>query len=307
MELKPNAADGTVKQFSLFKLALPIFIQMILSVCLGYVDTVMISRCSDSAVGSIGNANQIIMLVTLTFAIVSSATGVVGAQYLGARQTKKMNQIYTVSLGFNLLLGLSICIVVVALCRPLLRLIRVPDEMFSDAVNYLQIVGCFLFCDALLQIFAQIFNCHGKTSFGMFVMFGMNVLNIVGNYCFLYGPLKFLNLQVEGIAITTSVSKVLGTLACFILLRKAIHARLSFTFLKPFPLDLLKKLIKLGVPSAGEQISYQVAQVAITSFVNSLGAVSVNAKIFCNSLSIFSLVYSNAVAGATSIIVGHAV
>lgn len=307
MELKPNDADGTLKQFSLFKLALPIFIQMILSVCLGYVDTVMISRCSDSAVGSIGNANQIIMLVTLTFAIVSSATGVVVAQYLGARQTKRMNQIYTVSLGFNLVLGFSVCIVVVALCRPLLRLIRVPDEMFSDAVNYLQIVGCFLVCDALLQIFEQIFNCHGRTSFGMFIMFGMNVFNIAGNYCFLYGPLKFLNLQVEGIAIATSVSKILGTVACFILLRKSIHARLSFVFLKPFPFDLLKKMIKFGVPSAGEQISYQVAQVAITSFVNSFGTVSVNAKIFCNSLSIFSLVYSNTVAGATSIIVGHAV
>ena len=307
MELQSNAVDSNLKEFSIFKLALPIFMQMILSVCLGYVDTIMISRCSESAVGSIGNANQIIMLLTLTFAIVSSATGVVVAQYLGARQTEKMNQIYTVSIGFNAALGVFVCIFVVAFCRPLLRLIRVPSEMFPDAVNYLHIVGCFLFCDAVLQIFSQIFNCHGKTSLGMFIMFGMNIFNIGGNYCFLYGPLKFLHLQVEGIAIATSVSKLLGTLACFILFKKIIHARISAAFLRPFPIDLLKKLIKLGVPSAGEQISYQVAQVVITSFVNSLGSVSVNTKIFCSTLTVFSLVYSNAMAGATSIVVGHAV
>ena len=93
----------------------------------------------------------------------------------------------------------------------------------------------------------------------------------------------------------------------YILFRKIIKGKLSFKLLKPFPKDLLFKLIKLGIPTAGENISYNIAQIIITAFVNTMGPEAINAKIFCNMLTLFSLIYSNAMAGATSIIVGQSV
>ena len=73
-----NTTD--VKNMSLFKLGWPIFIQSLLSMCLGYIDTLMISRYSDTAVGGIGNANQITGFLTLAFSIISTATAVITAQ-----------------------------------------------------------------------------------------------------------------------------------------------------------------------------------------------------------------------------------
>ena len=102
----------SVKDSSFFKLAWPIFVQMILSMCLGYVDTIMMSRCSETAVGAIGNAGQILGFLHLAFSNVSSATGVLVAQYLGARQTDKMNRIYTVAVLFNLVLSIAVCLFV---------------------------------------------------------------------------------------------------------------------------------------------------------------------------------------------------
>ena len=52
---------------SLFKLGWPIFVQSLLSMCLGYIDTIMLSKFSDEAVGGIGNANQIMGFLTLAF------------------------------------------------------------------------------------------------------------------------------------------------------------------------------------------------------------------------------------------------
>ena len=94
-----------IRNYSVMKLAWPIFLQMLFSMALGYADTVMISHYSDVAVGALGNANQIMGFLTLAFTVVSSATGVVVAQYLGAKKTDQMDTIYTVSVAFNLVLG----------------------------------------------------------------------------------------------------------------------------------------------------------------------------------------------------------
>ena len=299
--------ENDARKISIFKLAWPIFVQMILSISLGYIDTIMISRCSETAVGAIGNANQIMGFLRLAFSIITSATGVIVAQYIGAKQTEKMNQIYTLSVVFNLVLSVAVCFIITTFSRPLLTAIQIPSIMMRDANSYMKIVGFFLFTDAIVMIFSCVFNCHGKTSVGMFIFFGMNVMNILGNYTFLFGPLSHLNLGVKGVAISTTLSSTLGMIVSYILFRKIIKGKISFKLLKPFPKELLGKLIKLGIPTAGENISYNIAQIIITAFVNTMGPEAINAKIFCNLLTLFSLIYSNSMAGATSIVVGQSV
>ena len=95
--MKDNEVDK-VKNSSVAKLAWPIFIQTFLAMCLGYVDSLMLGRYSQNAVGAIGNASQIIGFLTLAFTIISSAAGVIVSQYLGAKLKEKLNVIYTVSI-----------------------------------------------------------------------------------------------------------------------------------------------------------------------------------------------------------------
>lgn len=297
----------SVKETSLFHLAWPIFVQTLLSMCLGYIDVIMIGRFSEIAVGAIGNAQQIIAFFTLTFSIIAGATGIVVSQYLGAKQDDKMNEIYSLSIFFNIALSVVVCAFIVIFSRAMINLIQVPETMKNDAEKYMKIVGCFLFSNAISIVFTQIFDCHGKTIIGMILFFGINVTNIVLNYVVLYGPLSFLSLGVSGVALATSISSVLGMVASFVVFKKVIKAKISIKYLWPFPREMLEKLLKLGLPSTGESISYNIAQIIITAFVNTLGEEFVTAKVYCHTLTLFSLVYSNSVANATAIITGHSV
>lgn len=296
-----------VKNYSVFRLAWPIFLQMLFSMFLGYADTIMLSRYSELAVGAVGNANQITGFLTLAFNIVSSATAVIVAQYLGAQKKDSMDEIYTAAFAFNLFISVFVCMILVIFRFQLLAAIRIPDVMLENAVKYLSITGCFLFCNALINVFLRIFNCNGKTSIGMYIIFLMNILNIIGNYLFLYGPLSFLHFGIAGVAFSTSISHVAGLIAAYICFRKIIKGKISIRLLIPLPKDILLKLLKLGIPAAGENVFYNISQLCITAFVNTIGAQAVTAKIFCNILCGFSIIYSNSVAGATAIITGHAV
>ena len=67
-------------------LAWPIFIELLLNILLHNVDTIMLGRYSELAVGAVGNANQLLMVFLIMFNVVASATNVIVAQYLGAKQ-----------------------------------------------------------------------------------------------------------------------------------------------------------------------------------------------------------------------------
>ena len=141
----------------------------------------------------------------------------------------------------------------------------------------------------------------------MVISLGMNIINVCGNYLFLYGPLKSLGLGASGVAVSTTFSRIIGLCAGFAFFAIFIDGHISFKYLKPFPMDILKTLLRLGIPTAGENISYNVSQLFVTGMVNTLGMVAINTKIYAQILGNFAYLYSLSVAMATTIIVGHAV
>jgi len=91
------------------------FLETFLNILVHNVDTLMLSHYSENAVGAVGNANQLMSLIILMFGIISTATSVVVAQYLGAKQYDKMNMIYTLVLVVNFVFGLALSVLIVLL------------------------------------------------------------------------------------------------------------------------------------------------------------------------------------------------
>lgn len=292
---------------SLFKLGWPVFVQLLLSMCIGYADTLMLSRYSGTAVGGISNAGQILSFLTLAFTVISSATGIIVAQYIGAKMKSELSRIYTVSLLFNLAISVFVSIILLVFTRQLFSIMQVPKSMMPDAISYLRIVGGFVFVEAVFNTFYQIFRSNGMTKIGMYISLGINLLNIAGNYMFLYGPLSFLGLGVKGVAISSAFSKCAALVMAAIYFSVKVEGSISLKYLKPFPKGILMKLLRLGIPTAGESISYDIAQLVVMIFVNTMGETAINAKAYCGILSNFAYLFSASAAMAMAIVTGHAV
>lgn len=288
-------------------LAGPMFLELFLNILLNNVDTLMLSHYSQDAVGSVGNANQIMFLVIIMFNVIATATSVVVAQYLGAKQHEKMNMIYTLAMGVNLVFGIILSTVLCLVAGPLLDLINIMPVMRANAILYIDIVGGGLFLQACYNVMLQILRCNGYSKVGMVISIVINVINIIGNYLFLYGPLKFLNLGVAGVAISTVTARVIALIIAVSFFYRKKIGKLSLKYLNPFPGKLLLQMIKIGLPSAGENLLYSLYQMVLLSFVNRMGENSVYARAYCNSLISFAMVFSNASAMATQIITGHLV
>lgn len=292
-------------------LAGPIFVELLLNILLNNIDTVMLGRYDyihdKNSVGAVGNANQMMFMFIIMFNVIASATGVVVAQYLGAKKKENMNQIYSLAVIVNLALGILMSLVVFLFAGSFMKLLKVDASQVGDAVTYMKIVGGFLFLQAGYNVMVQILRCHGYTRVGMFISLAVNVVNIIGNYVFLYGPLKFLNLGVAGVAISTVMARVLALTASLVIFYRLKIGKLSLRALRPFPLPMLKRMLKIGIPSAGENMAYSFYQLILLSFINPMGPEATDAKVYANTLMSFSVVFSNALAQATQIVTGHLV
>ena len=291
----------------LLMLAGPMFLELLLNTMLNNVDMLMLSHYDEMAVGAVGNANTIMFMMNILFNVIATATSVVVAQYLGAGQYDKMNMIYTLAVAVNFVIGMVLSGTFCAANPLIMNFLHVSPEMRPYSMIYIYIVGGGGFITAVFNLMLQILRCNGYTKIGMWVTFAINIINIIGNYLFLYGPLSSLKMGVAGVAISTVVARAIAVTAVVIFFYAAKIGKLALRYLRPFPGRLLIKMIKIGLPSAGESLTYNLYQTTLLSFVNAMGNDSVNARAYCNTLISFAMIFSNASAMSTQIITGHLV
>ena len=93
---------------SLLKMTWPVFIELLLQMLVGNIDQIMLSRYNETAVAAVGNSNQIMNTLILTFTVISLAATILLSQYLGARQPGKVSQFFTLAAGLFLSMSLTL-------------------------------------------------------------------------------------------------------------------------------------------------------------------------------------------------------
>jgi Na+-driven multidrug efflux pump len=171
---------------------------------------------------------------------------------------------------------------------------------------YLYITGGGLVVQALLTVTVAIIQAHGFTRQTMMVTIGMNVLNIVGNYLFIFGPYGFPQLGVTGVAISTIVSQLIGVTVHLIILRKIVVGLHWRNFVR-WQRDHVVKVLQVGIPSAAVHLSYNANQLVITIFITSLSAMMLTTYIYTKNIMIIVMIMGLALGRGMQIIVGHLV
>lgn len=289
----------------LFHLTWPIFLEAVLFSIIGSVDTLMLSGFDDNAVGAVGIANQIVSLFQVISNIITTGTGILCAQYIGAgRSTQDKQPLILGALLVNGLLGVVFSALIGAGAPLLLKLMNIAPEQYGYGREYLSIVGWFLFLQMIAVTFTVLIRAHGKTQATMGFSLIMNVANIGLNYVLIYGKLGFAPMGAAGAAIATVISKFLAVFMAGGYLFKAVLPGMSFRPDWSAMGQAIKKILAYGSPAAGEQISYTLSKLVVMAMVTSLGPVAVNTYSYVNIVVSYVYLLSMALGQGTSIMVG---
>ena len=300
-----NDIDKMNTNRNLFLMSLPIFVELLLQLLVGNVDQMMVSRVSQPSVAAIVNANQIMNLVIIVLSMASTAVTVILSQYLGAQDEKNASRTCMVSIVLIGGVSLAATILVFAGQTPLYRAIHVPEEVFDEASLYLLIVGAFILVQGLYLTFSAMIRAFAMVKEVMIISVIMNAMNIVGNAILINGWFGMPQLGAVGAAISTDISKLVGLALMIGMFFKSRRVKMGMSYLRPFPVQILKNLCLLAIPTGVESFSYNLSQMMILGIVNSFGTLVTVTKGYCTIFANIDYVYAMAIATATQIVLGY--
>lgn len=294
------------KKLSLFVVTWPIFIERLLLMLLGNIDVWMLSQYSDDAVAAVGVANQLMGMSTTIFGFVSAGAAIIIAQNIGAKKSEDAKRISLVALICITLFGLIIGGIFAIFRFPLLRLLISETYLLSWAGTMVLIVGGFIFTQAIMLMCGVILRSHGYTKEMLIVTVTMNIFNAIGNALVLFGLFGLPILGVYGVAVVTSISKVVGLVLALYYVNKRVPG--IFTSLKSearSSFGHVKAILKIGVPAAGESLSFQLYNLIILSLIGTMGTVALTTKMYTRSMGFFMIILTSSIAMGSSIIIGQ--
>lgn len=280
----------------MLQLTFPIAVEQFFRILVSSVDTMMLSSYSNDAVAAVGLVSQYSFFITLVFSVISTGCSIVLAQHIGAAKTKQeLNHIAQASAIMVFLLSIVLTFLVIFGTEALLSCYELEDSVRKYAWQYFVIFGgisCFFNAFSLLQ--GSILRSYGYTSEAMIVSIIANIVNVAGNALSLYGWFGLPVLGVPGVAGASGFAMVVSFILFLIIIRKKQDVYFSFRGIFKVPAETYKLVLKVGVPTAGESLSYNISQIVIMAMISTLGTFAMSAQVY--TMTILRFVFSAAIA-----------
>nr|WP_320443104.1 MATE family efflux transporter [Halosolutus halophilus] len=289
----------------LLELAWPLVLGNLLQTVYNLADMFWVGRVSAEAVAAVS------LMFPLSWMFVSTAMGITAAtialvsQYVGADDDRMADRVVAQTILLTLAVSTVLAAIGLAFRRPLLWLIGARDQVFVEALAYIEVIFLALPLTFLFFAFRSSLQGAGDTKTAMWLVFVSAGINVVLDPFFILGWGPFPALGTRGAAIATFVSRGLATAAgIYILLDGGYGVRLRIGDLTP-DLAIQKQLIDIGYPATIDGWARSFASVAMAGFVARFGAAPTAAYGIGVRLMSVTWAVSGAVGQATATGVGQ--
>lgn len=297
--------DLETPQRSLLSITWPIFVDLALYFATLIINTVMVGMVSVKAVAELTIGNQIFDLALIIFNFFNIGVCVVSAQALGANNKRLVRRIIHVGLGINLIMGTIVSIAIFFLSGTIVKVMQVPAEIAESSHRYLQILSISFLPLALCLVGSAILRAYNCTRDAMYVSLIVNVITIGGNSLFLFGYLGVPQMGVEGVAISTVIARTTAVFVFIPLVLIRTKVRIIPRFMFVFSRKVIYSILNIGLPGAGENLSWHTQYMFMTGVVASLGAMELATQgIYFQIIQVLML-FSASIGMGTELLVAH--
>ena len=233
----------------LLSMALPMVISMMVNSLYNIVDSFFVAKISESAMTALSLVYPLQNLVNALVIGFGVGINAVIAFYLGARDFKKADDAASQGLFYNVVQGLLMTVVCIAVMPSFLRLFTGDEEVISLGVRYSNIVFLFAVAVAVELAFEKTYQAVGKMAVSMLCMIVGCVVNIILDPVLIFGLGPFPKLGIEGAALATGLGQTVnaGLYVIFYLI-KPISVHIRIRQMRPTR-DMGIRLYAIGIPA----------------------------------------------------------
>lgn len=286
-------------------LVIPIIIQNLLSAAVNSADVVMLNYVGQSAISAVSLAAQYAQMLFMFFYGLGTGASILCAQYFGKGEWEPIRAVEGIAMRISLTASVLFAGAAVTIPELMMKLFTEDGELIKLGAEYLRIVSVAYLCWGIIEVYLAILRSVGRAV----VTMSMNVLafslNIILNAVFIFGLFGAPKLGVAGVAIATSVSRLIELFACVIVSGRTKEIKLNPAYMLIRNKLLFGDFVRLAVPALLNDVLWGAAFSMYSVILGHLGTDAVAANSLVTVVRNFGTVFCFGVASAGGILVGN--
>ena len=249
--------------------SIPLILGNLLQQMYNTADSIIVGNfVGSNGLAAVGAGTALINLIIAFSQGAAVGARVIVSQNLGARDKERTRLAVHTAMCIAIILGVVLSTVGVITSRGLLISMKTPKSVLKNSVLYLQIYCGGLIFNVIYNMATGILNAAGNSKRPLVYLAVASVTNIILDLVFI----KEFKWGVKGAAIATDISQALScVLALGYLLRVKSDYKLNIKELKIHS-NTAKQIIRVGLPTAIQNMVISFSNILVQSSVNSYGA-----------------------------------
>lgn len=253
----------------LLAIAMPVMIMNVISSMFNIVDMAVLKEFGNDGytVGAVGVCGYLISLITGLLIGCAAGANVVVARHIGRGDRDSVSRTVGTTMFFALIGGIMLTVIGVSLAEVFLRLMNCPEELLPNAVLYFRLYFLGVPLIMLYTFAHSILRSTGNTTAPMIQL----IIGAVVKLVFTVILVAVFKLSVLGVALASIISWIVtAAMALRSLIADGGTAKLEWRHFRIYSRELVD-VLRIGVPAGLQQALYSVANVIISTTVNSFG------------------------------------
>lgn len=288
-------------------MAFPLIIQGLVFQLQSLTDKAFLGNLNTQYLSAIG-ASQFPLGTTLD-TLVALCTGVtiVVSQMQGAKKTDNLISSVKSSIFYNSIISFFMFILWFFFSRYLFELMSVDEQIIDYCISYVRICSFYFLILGIESSLLAMLQGMGDTKPIMYSGIIKVFFNIFLSWVLIFGKLGFPALDIKGAALATVMANVMSSIMiivyCFIIKRKTY--RLIEGNLICCKLSSYKNIIKLGLPTGMEFLCWNMSNLILVKFLNSINYVATTIYTLTFCIEVFVYMIFNGIAKASLTLEGN--
>ena len=289
----------------IFKLVLPIIIQNLLSAAVSSADVVMLNYVGQSSISAVSLASQYASVLFMVFYGLGTGATMLCAQYYGKGDMRAIQVVEGIAMRFSILISMLFAGLALTVPEGMMQIFTKDAELITIGASYLRYMSVSYLCWGIIEVYLAVLRSIGR----VVICTALNVvafsMNIFLNAVFIFGLFGAPMLGAKGVAIATSLSRLIELVLCFVVSYMSKNIKLDFRYLFVSNKMLFSDFVRLSLPALGNDISWSVAFSMYSVIIGHLGTDAVAANSFVIVVRNFGTILCFGMASAGGILIGN--
>jgi len=296
-----NMTEGSIMRH-LIAFAVPLLIGNIFQILYNTVDSVVVGNfIGKEALAAVGSVGPIINTLIGFFLGLATGASVVISQYYGARDDKNVHEAVHTTLVMTFILCAVFTIAGVLIVPYMLRLMSTPDDVIDGAAQYLRIYFYGVTGLMVYNMGSGILRAVGDSRRPLYFLIFSALTNTVLDLVFVI----YFGWGIAGVAIATIMAQCLSAaLVLIVLTRTTASYSIIWSHMR-LNTEMLRKIWKIGMPSALQQAITSFSNVFVQSYINQFGSACMAGWTSYSKIDQFALLPMQSLALSTTTFVGQ--